>query len=104
MDLDNVACFRCGKYGHLKANCPSRTPPGSEDLPPRSPEAHAAHNWQPPPVPARKPPGEIADAEAWANHVRTSFGWSAGQQERTKQQRALAQVVQARQDRYADLF
>lgn len=67
------ACFTCGDYGHVKADCPDRTRPSAAPAPKSS--TGPLH----PPVPSRRPAGEIADAVAWAGEIRRQMGWTRGQ-------------------------
>lgn len=67
------ACFTCGETGHVKADCPNRTPKSSAP----APKSSTGPSY--PRVPPRRPAAEIADAAYWAEAIRQQMGWTRGQ-------------------------
>ena len=87
MDELSYSCFNCGQPGHLKANC-TRPAPGAAR--PGNPTP------TPPPMPPRRPEGEIADAAKWAEAIRHDLGWLPLQGEEHNRRIAREQVIQSR--------
>lgn len=90
----NQQCYRCGEPGHRRADCPQAGPA------PAAAAADAAPvKVNPPPVPPRRPPGEISDYPREAAAVRAALGWD--QTTRDQELRAIArrQVAEARSAR-----
>jgi zinc knuckle protein len=56
MDESDLACFRCGEIGHLRANCPRARPVPAAD----SAGAPSAEAWYPQAREFRRDPVEIS--------------------------------------------
>lgn len=83
-------CYRCHEPGHNRAECPR------ERDEPAAPARSAAAVKRYPEVPPRRPPEEIADAEARAAEVREAMGWASGDREARLRELARRQVAISR--------
>jgi len=87
-----ITCYRCGKTGHARSDCP------------RNNLAVAAEPIPDHPVPPRRPAQEVADTEAWAASIRARMGWHRGtetQHTPDRRELALCQVAESRRAREA---
>ena len=95
-----VNCYRCGDPGHFKRDC---TFPADQLYPPGEPaESRPLDNRKDSlPVPPRRAPEEIADAEERAGEVRRLMGWHPDQRETRLRELAAAQAADSRRSRFA---
>lgn len=71
-----IQCFKCGEWGHPRAECPKRRTPAAKAPVPAAPSGEGAGEREKAPasapVPLRRAPEEIADSHAWANAIRVT--------------------------------
>ena len=104
MNMDNVACFRCGQVGHLRAACPQGKPLPAAVPAPDAPAPLDRLPGYGVPIPPRRPEEEIADSRMWAGIIRDQQGWHSSDDEERKRELARRQVTESRRARMADVF